>query len=91
MKLTGKLKDKVDKAETKEEAKELIAQAGMELTDEELDSVAGGLAANHHVIKMYGETDRLLAGGNDQHLLWLNGWSVFVGGMPLAIETYLEA
>ena len=46
MKLTGKLKDKVDKAETKEEAKELIAQAGMELTDEELNQVAGGLAAN---------------------------------------------
>lgn len=46
MKLTGELKKNVDKAQTKEEAKELIAQAGMELTDEELDTVAGGL--RHH-------------------------------------------
>ena len=42
MKLTGELKKNVDKAESKEEAKELIAQAGMELTDEELNQVAGG-------------------------------------------------
>lgn len=42
MKLTGELKKNVDNAESKEEVKELIAQAGMELTDEELDSVAGG-------------------------------------------------
>ncbi len=45
MKLTGELKKNVDKAESKEEAKELIAQAGMELTDEEMDQVAGGLSA----------------------------------------------
>ena len=43
MKLTGLLKDKVTKAETKEEKKDLIAQAGMELTDDELDMVAGGM------------------------------------------------
>jgi len=43
MKLTGILKDKVDKAETKEEKKDIIAQAGMELTDEELEGVAGGI------------------------------------------------
>lgn len=42
MKLTGELKDKVFTAGTKEEKKELIAQAGMELTDEELEDVAGG-------------------------------------------------
>ena len=42
MKLTGILKDKVSKAETKEEKKDIIAEAGMELTDEELDMVAGG-------------------------------------------------
>ncbi len=46
MELTGKLKEQVEQAKTKEEAKDLIAQAGMELTDEELDSVAGGLTAN---------------------------------------------
>ena len=42
MKLTGELKEKVSKAETKEQAKEIIASAGMELTDEELDQVSGG-------------------------------------------------
>ena len=42
MKLVGELKDKVEKAETKGEAKEIIKDAGMELTDEEMDQVAGG-------------------------------------------------
>ena len=42
MKLIGKLKEQVEKAENKEQAKELIAEAGMKLTDEELDQVAGG-------------------------------------------------
>ena len=42
MKLTGDLKEKVEKTENKEEAKELIKEAGMELTDEEMDQVAGG-------------------------------------------------
>ncbi len=43
MKLIGDLKKKVDEAKTKEEAKELIANAGMELTEEEMDAVSGGL------------------------------------------------
>ena len=42
MELTGKLKEEVEKAETKEEKKSLIEDAGMELTDEEMDQVAGG-------------------------------------------------
>ena len=42
MKLVGDLKDKVEKADNKEEAKEIIKDAGMELTDEEMDQVAGG-------------------------------------------------
>ena len=42
MKLVGKLKEKVSKAENKEQAKEMIADAGMELTDDELDKVNGG-------------------------------------------------
>ena len=42
MKLTGKLKDKVESVESKEEKKAIIAEAGMELTDEELDGVTGG-------------------------------------------------
>ena len=44
MQLTGKLKEKVSKAETKEQAKELIANAGMELTDDEMNMVSGGEA-----------------------------------------------
>ena len=43
MKLVGELKDKVEKAENQEEAKKIIKEAGMELTDEELDQVAGGV------------------------------------------------
>jgi len=46
MKLVGELKDKVEKAENQEEAKEMIREAGvktgMELTEEELDQAAGG-------------------------------------------------
>ena len=44
MKLIGDLKKKVDEANTKEEAKELIANVGMELTEEEMDAVSGGFA-----------------------------------------------
>ena len=42
MRLIGKLKEEVEKAETKEEKKVLIEEAGMELNDEELEQVAGG-------------------------------------------------
>ena len=43
MNLTGELKEKVKKTETREEAKKIIEDAGMELTDEEMDMVAGGV------------------------------------------------
>ena len=39
MELIGKLKNEVDQATSKEEARELIEKAGMKLTDEELDKV----------------------------------------------------
>lgn len=42
MKLTGNLKKQVEKAETKEEKKSLIENAGMLLDDEELETVSGG-------------------------------------------------
>ncbi len=42
MELTGKLKEQVEKTETKEEAKKVIEQAGMKLTDDELDQVSAG-------------------------------------------------
>ena len=51
MKLTGILKDKVDKAETMEAKKDIIAEAGMELTDDELEGVAGGYARPESYIK----------------------------------------
>ena len=43
MELTGKLKEKVDKSESREEAKEAIKDAGIILNDAELDSIAGGI------------------------------------------------
>ena len=47
MEIIGKLKANVEKAETKEEAKEIIRnageEAGMELSEEELDKAAGGV------------------------------------------------
>ena len=42
MKLTGKLKEHDEQAETREEAKKVIGEAGISLTDEELDQVSGG-------------------------------------------------
>ena len=42
MKLTGDLKKQVEKAESKDEKKSLIENAGMELTDEEMNQVSGG-------------------------------------------------
>ena len=47
MEIIGKLKENVEKAENKEEAKKMIkeagVEAGMELSEEELDKAAGGL------------------------------------------------
>ncbi len=42
MVLTGDLKKQVEKAESKDEKKSLIENAGMLLNDDELDQVAGG-------------------------------------------------
>ena len=42
MELIGKLKKQVEDANNQEEAKKLIADAGMELTDEEMEQVSGG-------------------------------------------------
>jgi len=42
MELTGKLKDKMAQAKDKDEAKKIMENAGMKLTDDELDTVAGG-------------------------------------------------
>ena len=42
MELTKELKEKLEKAENAEEAKRILKDAGVELTDTELDQVAGG-------------------------------------------------
>lgn len=58
MELTGKLKEQVEKTENMEDAKKAIEDAGMKLTDEELDQVVGGrgfpwgghgAAGSHHI------------------------------------------
>ncbi len=42
MKLVGELKNKVEKTENLDEAKKIIEEAGMQLSDEEMNNVAGG-------------------------------------------------
>ena len=42
MQLTGELKEKVENAENKEEAKQTTEETGMILDDAELDQVNGG-------------------------------------------------
>ena len=49
MKLIGELKKQVESTNTKEEAKDVIKKAGMELTDDELDNVVGGKNIVHFV------------------------------------------
>ena len=46
MQLTGELKEKVEKTESKEEAKKAIEDAGIILNDAELEQVSGGLVTN---------------------------------------------
>ncbi len=47
MELTGNLKKQVETAENREAAKAAIEDAGMLLTDEELDAVSGGSEYGH--------------------------------------------
>ena len=53
MKLTGRLKERVDQAAGREEKRSLIEQAGMELTDDELDQVSGGRVKPNPCISCY--------------------------------------
>ena len=43
MELTKELKEELENAESKEEAKKILEEAGKKLTDEEMDQVSGGL------------------------------------------------
>ncbi len=61
MKLTGILKKQVEKAESKEEKKGLIENAGMLLIDEELEMVSGGVGgASKYCVEGYS----IMAKGN---------------------------
>ena len=51
MKLTGELKDKVEQTANLEDAKDVIAKAGMILTDDEVGEVTGG-SGQPRVIKL---------------------------------------
>ena len=43
MELIGELKEKLDKAESNAEKKEILEASGIALTNDELDKVAGGV------------------------------------------------
>ena len=62
MKLIGELKKQVESTATKEEAKDVIANAGMELTDDELDNVVGGWASPNYIkdVNQLSEEERKL-------------------------------
>ena len=47
MELSKELKEKVENAKNAEEAKKILKDAGVGLTDTELDQVAGGRRVNH--------------------------------------------
>ena len=59
MKLVGNLKDKVEKASSKEEARGIISKAGMELTADELNMVVGGgpLPVPEYIDIMFAQDD----------------------------------
>ena len=76
MNLTGKLKENVEKAKTREEAKKLIARAGMLLDDDELNQVSGGV----NTVPRIDKTKCPQCGGS-----WENVFAVRTSGM---ITTY---
>ena len=53
MKLTGDLKDKVDQTANLEEAKDVIAKAGMLLTDDEVSEATGGVLLRGYTMCPY--------------------------------------
>ena len=59
MKLTGNLKDKVENAKSRDEAKAIISKAGMELTMDELNMVVGGgpLPVPEYIDIMFAQDD----------------------------------
>ena len=60
MELLGKLKNEMAQAKSKDEAKEIMENAGIKLTDDELDSVSGGLYYNVYHKYKYNPESRLV-------------------------------
>ena len=54
MKLVGNLKKQIEETKNKEEAKRVIEKTGMELTDDELDQVAGGAGVPNDLVRLKG-------------------------------------
>ncbi len=46
MELIGNLKDKIEKAQSKKEAQNIIENAGIRLTEDEMDKISGGFIFN---------------------------------------------
>ena len=69
MKLTGKLKETVAKAESKEQAREAIKKAGMILDDDELEMVSGGDMERPYVVS-YEEIKRCVCSGCGKLIEW---------------------
>lgn len=51
MRLAKELKEKVENAKTREEAKKIIEESGIILDDEELNQVSGGEMTHDHRLK----------------------------------------
>ena len=63
MKLIGNLKRQVEKAGSKDEARDIIEKAGMKLTDDELSFVTGGTDIPDHYDSNNDESKSVLHGG----------------------------
>ena len=57
MKLLGILKEKFEKAETIEEKKKVLAEVGIELTDDEMESAVGGLSEAEQMFEEIARND----------------------------------
>ena len=71
MKLIGKLKKQVDATTDKAQAKELIAKAGMELNDKELDQVSGGVQEEDDDFQLFLDPPPM-AGHKDTCMMCMN-------------------
>lgn len=69
MQLTGKLKKQVEKANSREEKKSLIANAGMMLDDDELDQVSGGLS-NESLLQQLSNNNPVIGDVNQESDLY---------------------